>query len=74
MSDLVGVQQVRWDSSGTKLAFLYRKRNDNHELGIAKRVEFVSDKMPYIILRGCWYHVIVLSIHAPIDVEDSFCQ
>jgi exonuclease III len=29
-----------------------------------KRVEFVSDRMSYIILRGCWCHVIVLNIHA----------
>jgi hypothetical protein len=26
--------------------------------------------MSYIILRGCWFHVIVLNVHAPI--EDKF--
>jgi hypothetical protein len=30
-----------------------------------KGVEFVSDRMPYIILRGLWCHIIVLNVHAP---------
>jgi hypothetical protein len=43
------------------------------------RVEFVSDRMSYIILRCCWHHVIVLNVHAPTedkidDVKDSFCE
>jgi hypothetical protein len=41
-----------------------------------KRVEFVSDRMPYITVRGCWRHIIVLNVHTPtedtIDVEDSY--
>jgi exonuclease III len=36
-SDLVGVQKVRWDGSGTERAgeytFFYGKGNENHELG-----------------------------------------
>jgi exonuclease III len=36
-SDLVGVQEVRWDGGGTERAgeytFFYRKGNENHELG-----------------------------------------
>jgi exonuclease III len=35
--DLVGVQEVRWDGSGTEPAgeytFIYGKGNENHELG-----------------------------------------
>jgi hypothetical protein len=58
--------------------FFYRKGNGNHELGIefllhkriisaVKRVELVSDRISYIILRGCWCHVIVLNVYAPIE-------
>jgi hypothetical protein len=44
-----------------------------------KGVEFVSDRMSYIILRGRWCHIIVLNAHAPTedktdDVKDSFYE
>jgi hypothetical protein len=73
--DSVGVQ-VRWEGGGTEPAreytCLYGKGNENHELGTGffvhkrsisavKMVEFVSDRMSYIILRGRWCHVIVLN-------------
>jgi hypothetical protein len=63
--DLVGVQEVRWDGGCTEPAgeytFFYGKGNDDHELGTGfsyieesyqylKRVEFVSDRISYIIL------------------------
>jgi hypothetical protein len=32
-----------------------------------KRVESVSDRMPNIILRGRWCHIIVLNVHAPTE-------
>jgi hypothetical protein len=31
------------------------------------RVEFVSDSMPYIILRGRCCYIIVLNVHAPCE-------
>jgi hypothetical protein len=91
MLDLVGVQEIRWEGGGTEPAgeytFCYRKGNGNHELGIGlfvhkriisavKKVEFVNDRMSYIILRCRWCHIIVLNVHAPTedkieDVKDS---
>jgi hypothetical protein len=49
----------------------------NRIISAVKRVEFVSDRMSYIILRGRWWHIIVLIIHVPTgdkigDVKDSF--
>jgi hypothetical protein len=48
----------------------------NRIISAVKRVEFVSDRMSYIILRGCWCHI-VLNVHAPTEdktdnVKDSF--
>jgi hypothetical protein len=42
-----------------------------------KSVEFVSDRMSYIILRGRWYHIIVLNVHILTedkidDVKDGY--
>jgi hypothetical protein len=90
----VGVQEVRWEGGGTEPAgeytFFYGKRNENHELGTSfsvhkriisavKWVEFFTDRMSYIILRGRWCHIIVLNVHAPTedktdDVKDSFYE
>ena len=44
-----------------------------------KRVEFVSDRMSYIVLRGRWCNIIVLNVHAPgeeksDDSKDSFYE
>jgi hypothetical protein len=78
--DLVGVEEVRWAGGGNELTgeytFFYGKGNENHELGksffvhkrimsAVKRVEFVSDRMSYIILRSRWCNIIVLNVHAP---------
>jgi hypothetical protein len=87
--DLVGVQKVRWKGSGTvpagEYTVFYGKGNENHELGTgffvhkritsaAKKVEFVSDRMSYIILRGHWFHVIVLNVHAPTEDETNYVK
>jgi hypothetical protein len=92
MSLLVGVQ-VRWDKSTTERAeyytFFYGAGND-HQLGTGffvhkgiisavRRIEFVSDMMSYIILRGRWCNIIVLNVHNPCedkndDVKDSFYE
>jgi hypothetical protein len=76
------VQQVRWEGSGTKPAreytLFYGKENTNHKLATGffvhmritsafKWAEFVSDKISYIMLKGCWFHIIVLNVRAPTE-------
>ena len=44
-----------------------------------KRVQFVSDRMSYIVLRVSWCNIIVLSVHAPSeersdDSKDRFYE
>jgi exonuclease III len=92
--ELVGVQEVRWEKGGTERAedytFFYGQGNGDHQLGtgffVHKRilsavttVEFISDRMSYIILRGRSCNIIVLNVHAPCedkgdDVKDSFYE
>jgi hypothetical protein len=86
--DLVGVEEVRWDRRGTKPAgqciFFYGQGNQNHEvvgtgffvnkriIPAVKRVEFVSDRMPYIIPRGRWCDIVVLNVHAPTEDKSEY--
>jgi hypothetical protein len=87
--DLVGVQEVRWEGCGTEPAgeytFFYGKGNENYELdtGIfvhkriilaVNRVEFVSDSISYIILRGRWCHIVVLNVHVPTEVKIDYVK
>jgi hypothetical protein len=88
----VRVQEVRWEGGGTEPAgeytSFYGKGNENLELNTGffvqkriisavKRVEFVNDRMLYMILRGCWCQIIVVNVYALTedntdDVKDSF--
>ena len=90
--DLVGMQEMKWEKEGTikvgDYSFIYGKGLENHQLGTGffvhhrivsavKRVEFVSDRVSYIVLRGRWCNIIVLNVHAPSedksdDSKDSF--
>jgi exonuclease III len=81
--DLVRVQEVRWEGSGPKQHSSPEGQNEKEEsetvfffvhkriLSAAKRVEFVSDRMSYIILRGHWFHIFVLNVHAPTEEPDD---
>jgi hypothetical protein len=82
------VQEVRWGGGGTEPAvdytFFYGNGNENYELGTGilvhriisavKRVEFISDRMSYVILRGHWCDIIVLNVHAPTEdkIDDTY--
>ena len=80
--DLVGVKVVRWDTGKAEdYNFFKGKGNENHQLGTTtvKRVEFVSERMTYIALRGRWCNNIIQNVHAPSeeksdDSKDSFYE
>jgi hypothetical protein len=70
--------------------FFYGAGNEDHQLGTGffvhkeimsavRRVEFVSDRMSYIILRCRWCNIIVVNVRAPCedtsdDIKDSFYE
>ena len=83
----MGVQEVRWAKEGTVRAwdynFFYGKGNENHQLGkgffvhfrlvsTVKRIEFVSDRLSYIVLKGCWLHIIVVNVHGLLENYPTF--
>jgi hypothetical protein len=92
--DLVGVHEVRWEKGGTErdkdYTFYYGHGNGDHRLGTGfiahkiivstvRRVQFISDRTSYTILRGRWCNIIVLNVHAPCEdnwdnVKNSFCE
>jgi hypothetical protein len=48
-------------------------------ISAVRKVEFVIDRMSYIILRGHWCNIIIVNVHAPCedtsdDIKDSFFE
>jgi len=65
-----GMQEVRWEEGGTQRA-LYRIGKKNYQSGVkcfvhlriisrVKRVQCISGRMSYVVLRGRWCNNIVL--------------
>ena len=46
--------------------FVYRRI-----LSAVKRVEFVSDRLSYIVLRGRMLHIILVNVHAPSEEKSD---
>jgi hypothetical protein len=47
-------------------------------ISAVRRIEFFSDRMSYIILKGCCCNILILSVHdlsedKSEDIKDSFC-
>jgi hypothetical protein len=48
-------------------------------IAAVKRVEFVNNRMSYIVPKGRWFNIIFLNVHAPSeeksdDLKDSFYE
>ena len=62
------MKTINWE----QVCFVHRRL-----VSAVKRIEFVSDRLSYIVLKGCWLHIIVVNVHAPSEekseeVKDSF--
>jgi hypothetical protein len=76
--DSVSVYEVRWDK-GSTLRTWYYIFVYHRILSAVKRVEFVSDRMSHIFLKGRWCSIIVLNVHEPseekrYESKDSFIR
>ena len=72
MSSFTGKEMIiiNWEQD----FFVHRKI-----VSTVKRVEFVSDRLSYIVLRGRWPNIILVNVHAPSEEKseeskDSFYE
>jgi hypothetical protein len=69
-----GMRTMNWVQVFFSLFFLHKRI-----ISAVERVQYASDRMSYIILRGHWFHSIFLNVHAPTedkidDMKDSFYE
>ena len=86
--DLFGTQEGRWDKGGTvrpvdyvfsmekglKSWNLSRMFVHHRLVSTVKRVEIVSDRMLYIVLRGRWCNNIVMNVPAPSEEKNDYSK
>ena len=56
----------KWKSSAGNRIFVHQRIASE-----VKRVEFFSDRMSHIVLRGRWCNIIVLNVHAPSEKKSD---
>ena len=86
---LVGVQDFGWDKGGhsknrgvyfvhgkmKQISSIGNRTSVHHQIKSAvKRVEFVSDRMSYVVLRGRWCNIILLNVHAPSEMKNDYSK
>jgi hypothetical protein len=83
--DLVVVQEVRWHKGGivkVRDYNIYGKGKEKHQVKTeyfvqhrivlaVKRVEYVSDRIAYVVLRGRWCNIIALNVNAPSEEKSD---
>jgi hypothetical protein len=52
---------------------MYKFFGTKRIISAVKRVEFVSDRMSYIIVRGPWSNIIIPNVHSPTE-DYRFCK
>ena len=60
------LRERKWKSSIGNRFFVHHRI-----VSAVKRVEFVSDRLSYTVLRGRWRNIIVVNVHAPSEEKSD---